>query len=194
MILVFLFAAIAFVSLISAFICSIVYAVKFKNAIPTSCNSRNYALCVSLAVIIVLFFILLFTTLIVTKKYENINLSLIFLGLSILFFIAVFIILILIPVFSTNKKIEKIIPDIYKKFIENKSSCFKDFSNKYDCDTFSNCIISAESDIKKKYKSIRKSSIILAAIADGSVILAILSLIFFFAPCPCGPIHDMNRF
>lgn len=194
MILVFLFASIAIVSLIAAFICSIIYAVKFKNAIPVSCNSRNFALSISLAIIIVLFFALAIVTLIVTKKYEQIKLTLLFLCISMLFFIIVFIILILIPVYSSNKQIEKTLPNILQKFLEDNSKCLKDFLENYECKTISNCSITANDNIKKKYKPIRKSSIILAVFADGSIIITILSLIFFFAPCPCGPIHDMNRF
>lgn len=193
-ILVFLFAVIAFISLIAAFICSIVYAIKFQNVIPRSCNSKNLALSVSLAIFIVLFFILLLLTLIITKKYEEMKPFLI-LGLTtVLLLLIIFILLILIPVYSSDKHINKILPDIVKKILDKKSKCFIDFSKKHDCEKQSDCEKSAETIIKNKIKPIRKSSIILVSITDGSIILAILFLIYFYTPCPCGPVHDLNRF
>lgn len=194
MIFIFFFGAVGVISLVAAIVCSIIYALKFKDVIPISCNPTNFGLAISLTIIIILFFVLLLAAFIITKKYEKLKLTIIFLGISLLPFIALFIILILIPYFSSDKKIKQTLPSIIQKFLESDSNCLGDFTKIHTCNTLSNCTISAEEIIKKKYRPIMKSSIILVSITDGSILLMILFLIFFFAPCPCGPVHDMNRF
>lgn len=138
-------------------------------------------------ILIILLFIMLF---IIVKCRKHFSLPLI---LTIFISLAIFALLIAIPVLTSQKQINNLIPKIIEQFHNINSKCFNDFKSHNKCMSIENCTVNSELIISQKYKSINKSSIILVSFTIGSFVLAILCAVWLYTPCPCGTVHDYSR-
>ncbi|OHS98014.1 hypothetical protein TRFO_35706 [Tritrichomonas foetus] len=192
-----LFMLMCIVTTIVSFVFSIFYLKDITNLIPHTCSTYIFTPTVVLMISIVLFLIFAGILSKITQSFMKKLISMapfvVTLIFTITFFIVIFVSTILITKFSSDKYIQQQVTQINEKIFNSESKCFDEIQKLYNCSTKNNCSEIVGQSVPPKIQAIHKSSFYLSIFIDGSFIVALICIAWYYTPCPCGPIHDMNR-